>query len=189
MGLIKFEEEHEKVVAIAIAGLLGVSVVAIIIAFLSIRYNGLDNITNTAVLNATATTTTATANSATAAALITLAGTAVGGVAGFISHKYNGTNGDTNSSKSLVLKVPEVPDPKPNTLVNFSLYAINPNKDQLTYGMLPADMSDTKLDAKTGVFCWNTPKVKKISNYTITFIVTDKHENSDSKDVTFTITP
>ncbi len=191
MCIIKFDDEHEKVVAIAIAGLLVVAVAAILAAVWSAKFVGFDNITNTSIINATATTTSATTNAATAAALITLAGTAVGGVAGFISHKTNGKNGNGagKGSCSLVLKVPELPDPKPKSTVNFSLNAVNPNDYPLTYSMFPSTIPDTKLDSKTGAFCWNTPEVTNTTSYTMTFIVTDDHGNSDSKDITFVIKP
>lgn len=63
-----FKDEHEKVVSIAIVGLLlvaGISIIAAVSLYFA---------------NASITTSVAPA-------LITLAGTAVGGVAGFIAHK------------------------------------------------------------------------------------------------------
>ena len=157
---IKFNNDHEKVVAIAIVSLSTVAIVALITFIASGK------------------------NTATFAALIGVAGAAVGGIAGFISH--NGTN-PTNVNKDLTLVSPGDQHIKSSQTLSFSLKANNPDGYILTYEMVPTILN-AKLDPSIGAFSWNT-KENDIKTYNITFLVTDGHGNSDSKNINITITP
>jgi hypothetical protein len=162
--VIKFNDDHEKVVAIAIVALLFVSVAAIIFAYLA----GLGGVN--------------------ASALITLAGAAVGGIAGFITHKATTR---TNGSNGPNLNSPIVPVINVGEEVKIALQGSSPNSLKLTYmmEMQPKPVNPAEIDLDTGAFSW-LPDVKEVNTlFNVTFVVADDHGGSDSKIINFKVNP
>lgn len=160
---IKFNDDHEKVVAIAIVALLLVSLGAIIAAVIGIYFK----------FDATA--------------LITLAGAAVGGIAGFITHKVTS---QPNGVKGPVLESPGNQSGDPGKELTFSLKAVSPDGYSLTYSMAHVAEIDTDpLNSTTGDFSWTPRDDDADKKFIVTFVVTDGHGGSDSKTITITVNP
>jgi hypothetical protein len=140
-------DSHDKIQTIAILGLTSIAIVALIIGIFT------NDNTN----------------------IITLAGVAVGGIAGFISQKSNQTNTTSLFSpgdKNAVVGTP----------LNFVLNAINTAGNILNYSMSPTLPDGATLDSATGTFQW-TPKSGDENEYSVTFTATDGKGGSDTKTI------
>ena len=147
VGLILFSRAkvnmkgHHKIEALAITGLVGIAVLALLVVIFN-------------------------SNEETVTALLTLAGVAVGGITGFLSHKLpkaNKTNlfspGDQKTEVGRDLKF---------TLTAFSNFNFN-----LSYNMSGEVPEGAILNEQSGEFEWKGENVKKEGTYKVTFTATD----------------
>ncbi len=161
---IKFNDDHEKVVAIAVVALFFVTLSVIIVAY----FAGLGSVN--------------------ASALVTLAGAAVGGIAGFITHK---ATTKTNGATGPTLDSPIVPVINAGDDVKIALQGSSPNSFKLTYmmEMQPKPVRNAKIDPDTGAFSWS-PVINDVNTqFNVTFVVADDHGGSDSKIINLKVNP
>ncbi len=143
---------HHKIEAIAITGLVAIAALAMIVVI----FNPTTEIVN---------------------ALLTLAGVAVGGITGFLSHKLPKPN-KTN------LFSPGDPTVKVGEDVKFTLTALSNLNFTLAYKMSGNVPEGATLDEQTGEFAW---KADKEGTYDVTFTATDNQGGDDSKTIKITV--
>ena len=139
---------HHKIHAIALTGLTLVAVVALI-ASLSFKDAG----------------------------LVAVASAAVGGIAGFISHR-------TTLPNRTILFPLEKQEAEVNKPLEFTVAGISTAGFNLNYSKSSPDLPDTaNLNPVSGKFVWTPSKEDKGKSYNVTFTVSDGHGGTDSRTI------
>lgn len=139
---------HHKIQAIALMGLTLVAVVALI-ASLSFKDNG----------------------------LVAVASAAVGGIAGFISHKA------TLPNRTILFPL-EDKEARVNKPLEFTVAGISTAGFNLNYSKSSPDLPDTaNLNSISGKFVWTPSKGDVGKSYNVTFTVSDGRGGTDSRTI------
>jgi hypothetical protein len=153
-------KSHHK---IQVVGLLGLTSVAIIALILAILYHQEEKITT---------------------AIIAIASTAVGGIAGFLTHKT------TLPNRTVLLPISDQTIIAGNEL-KFNVNGQSSANYNLKYTMTstPALPDTAKLNELSGEFKFTPPADAEANTYNVIFTVTDGQGTSDSRSVKIIVVP